>query len=87
MKNSSNTIGSRTRGISDCSAVPQSTEPPLKGNEILQRRCNGGLGDRTGGSVVYGDEADYGLLFWLFLTAHNVAVSVTCNKGEFNNIR
>jgi hypothetical protein len=82
-----NSIGNRTRGISDCSAVPQSTEPPLKENKILQRRCNGGLEDGTGGSVSFGDEADYGLLFWRFLTAHNVAVSVTCNNGEFSNFR
>jgi hypothetical protein len=29
MKNYSDTIGNRTRGIAACSAVPQSTAPPL----------------------------------------------------------
>jgi len=29
MKNSNDTIGNRTRDLAVCSAVPQSTEPPL----------------------------------------------------------
>jgi len=47
----------------------------------------GVLGGRTGGSVGYGDETDYGLLCWRFLSAHNVATSVTYWGGEFSNLR
>ena len=67
MKNSNDTIENRTRDLPTCSAVPQSPAPSLKESRILQRRCRGLSEGGAGGSVGYGDEADYGLLFWRFL--------------------
>jgi hypothetical protein len=77
MKNSSVTIGNRTRNLPACSTVPQPTAPPRARNTVRRHYQN---------ELIVSRMEYFGAYFciWLSTFRYNVSVSISVAKKSMN---